>query len=127
MRIVKAKGFPSYGEWLDKGATTLWENWNCTLSKNHHMYSDVLSWMFKTVLGISPDDQAASFDSITVDPYFFSELEYAKGHYDSPRGRVSVHWQRTDNGVQLDITAPCDGYVSYKGKLLNCGTSTFTV
>ena len=127
MRIVKAHGFPSYREWIDRGATTLWENWNCTLSKNHHMYSDVLSWMMKTVVGISPFDQAKSFDSITVKPYIFDDLEYAKGHYDSPRGRVAVEWHKKDGKVELEIIAPCDGYVHYGDTLLAQGKSTFMI
>ena len=127
MRIVKAEGFPSYREWIDRGATTLFENWNCTLSKNHHMYSDVLSWLIKTVVGISPDDRDASFETLTVKPYVFADLTYAKGHYDSPRGRVSVEWRKTDDGVMLEITAPCDGYVRYKGTLLKCGKTIFKV
>ena len=127
MRIVKAHGFPSYKEWIDKGATTLWENWNCTLSKNHHMYSDVLSWMMKTVVGISPDDQAMTSDSITVKPYIFDDLDYAKGHYDSPHGRVEVEWRRKDGKVELQISAPCDGYVRYGDTLLTQGKSTFMI
>lgn len=127
MRIVKAHGFPSYREWIDRGATTLWETWTCTLSKNHHMYSDVISWLMKTVVGISPDDRDASFDAVTVQPYIFEGLQYAKGHYDSPRGRVAVEWHKKDGCVQLEITAPCDGYVSYNGRLLNGGKTVFTI
>ena len=127
MRIVTAHGFPSYREWIDRGATTLWETWTCTLSKNHHMYSDVLSWLMKTVVGISPDDRVATFETITVKPYFFADLEYAKGHYDSPRGRVSVEWRRTDEGISLDITAPCDGYVRYGGELIGSGKTTYII
>ena len=127
MRIIKAEGFPSYREWIDRGATTLWETWNCTLSKNHHMYSDVLSWLMKTVVGICPDDRMESYDSITVKPYFFEDLQYAKGHYDSPKGRVAVEWYKNDDGIRLEITAPCDGYVSYGGRLLDGGKTVFTI
>ena len=127
MRIIKAEGFPSYREWIDRGATTLWETWNCTLSKNHHMYSDVLSWLMKTVVGICPDDRVESYDSITVKPYFFEDLQYAKGHYDSPKGRVAVEWYKNDDGIRLEITAPCDGYVSYGGRLLDGGKTVFTI
>lgn len=127
MRIVKAHGFPSYREWIDRGATTLWENWNCTLSKNHHMYSDVISWLLKAVVGICPDDREASFDCITVSPYIFEDLQYAKGHYDSPRGRITVEWHKSDDGVRLEITAPCDGYVRYNDVLLAGGKSTFII
>lgn len=125
MRIVKAKGYPSYSEWLEKDATTLWEMWDCKLSRNHHMYSDVLSWLMKTVVGISPDDNAETFERIKIQPYFFDEMEYANGHYDSLKGRVSVDWKKIDKTVELKITAPCDAFVEYEGKLLSQGEHQF--
>lgn len=127
MRIIKVKGFPSYSDWLDKGATTLWEMWNCALSHNHHMYSDVISWIFKTVGGISPDDNAATFDSIEVSPYYFDEISYSRSYYDSPKGRVAVSWEKKDNTVRLTINSPADKYVIYRGEALPAGESSFTV
>ena len=123
MRIVTASGFPSYREWIDQGATTLWEFWDGKLSRNHHMFSDLTSWLIKTVGGISPDDQAATFDSITIKPYFFHSLDYAKAHYDSPKGRVGVDWRKVGQKICLKIDAPCDGYVGYEGKTLQKGVT----
>ncbi|MBR4173652.1 MAG: family 78 glycoside hydrolase catalytic domain, partial [Clostridia bacterium] len=41
-KIITVKGYPSYSDWFERGATSLWEYWdwqqNCD-SKNHHMYS----------------------------------------------------------------------------------------
>ena len=127
MRIVKVKGFPSYSEWLDKGATTLWEMWNSELSHNHHMYSDVVSWVFKTVGGISPDDNAPSFENIEVNPYFFDGIDYARSFYDSPMGRVEVDWTKKADGIHLSISSPTDKYVVYKGARLPYGKSEFII
>ena len=127
MRIVKVKGFPSYSEWIDNGATTLWEMWDSTLSHNHHMYSDVVSWIFKTVGGISPDDNAPSFENIEVDPYYFDGIDYCRSFYDSPMGRVEVNWTKSTDGVNLSIISPTDGYVVYKGNRLPSGKSEFII
>ena len=42
MKILASDGYPGYMNWLDKGATTLWETWQCGDSHNHHMYSCIL-------------------------------------------------------------------------------------
>lgn len=82
-KIITIDGYPSYKNWFLDGATTLYEYWDCYESKNHHMYSDVLSWIMKTIVGISPDDNAATFDKIEVNPYYFSGLTFANGSYES--------------------------------------------
>lgn len=125
MRIVTAKGYPSYSEWLEKDATTLWEMWDCKLSRNHHMYSDVLSWMMKTIIGISPNDNAATFEQIEIKPYFFKGLDFARGYYDSPKGKVFVAWERLQNAILLRIDAPEGKFVFYNNQFLLKGTTEF--
>ena len=76
-RILTAEGYPGYRDWFDQGAVTLWETWDWADrhdSKNHHMYSDVMSWMIKTILGIRQEEGSAGFSRILVEPHFFAEL-----------------------------------------------------
>ena len=120
-KIVTAGGFPSYREWIDRGATTLWEMWDSSRSKNHHMYSDVLSWLMKRAAGISPDDNAESYREIEIRPHFFEKLDYVRAFYDSPRGRVCVEWKRETGGIRLTIDSPISSYVKYGGALLSAG------
>lgn len=127
-RILTAEGYPSYFDWLKKGVSTLCETWKMHASQNHHMLSDFMSWIMKTVVGISPDDNAPIFDEIEVDPVFIDALDYASGYHDSPRGRVACAWKRAERGkILLSVTAPCDGYVRYKGEFLPKGISEFIV
>ncbi len=67
-RIIAAKGVPSYHVWLENGATTLCEMWDCTCSQNHHMYFDFKSWLMKTVIGINMTSPA--YETISVSPIF---------------------------------------------------------
>ncbi len=127
MRIITAKGYPSYSDWLEKDATTLWEMWDCKLSRNHHMYSDVLSWMMKTILGISPCDNARTYDTIKISPYFFKGLDFAKGYYDSIKGKVCVEWKRLKDSISLKIDAPEDKFVLYNNQFLPKGKVELTI
>ena len=91
------------------------------------MYSDVLSWMMKTILGISPDDNEATFEKIEVAPYFFQNLDFARGYYDAPKGRVGVAWERVADGISLKIDAPESHFVRYGGRFLPKGRTELLV
>lgn len=125
MRIIAADGFPSYRQWLDRGATALWEKWDREESKNHQMYSDVLSWMVKTLGGIGPDEQKPTFDQIEVRPWFTESLDFVRAHYDAPKGRVSVAWNRQGKKISISVCSPCEGYVFFGDAALPKGESTF--
>ncbi|MEE0946147.1 MAG: family 78 glycoside hydrolase catalytic domain [Acutalibacteraceae bacterium] len=126
-RIISRNGYPSYYNWLLDGATTLYEFWDSKESKNHHMYSDFMSWMMKTIVGISPDDNAASFDIIEIAPYFFNELKYAKGSYESVKGEIKVEWKRVDDKIELLIVSPQNNFAYYNGKVLDKGENRFII
>ena len=126
-RILTAESFPSYKKWLDNGATTLWEFWSCRASKNHHMYSDFMSWLIKTAGGINPDESKPCFDTVEISPYYFADLGFVRAHYDTPKGRVATEWTRENGTVTLTVTAPTTDCVIYNGSLLPKGKSVFTV
>ena len=104
-KILCAKGFPSYSAWVEDGATTLYEYWDSTTSKNHHMYSDFMSWMVKTVLGIRPCLDSPGFEKAEIAPFFFEGLDFAEGHCDTVRGRISVRWEREEGRIRLAVKA----------------------
>ena len=91
------------------------------------MYSDVLSWMMTTIIGISPNDNAATFERIEIKPYFFKGLNFARGYYDSPKGKVFVAWERLENSILLRIDAPEDKFVFYDNQYLLKGTTEFVL
>lgn len=79
-RVITADGYPSYRQWFTAGATTLWEHWKQTrpngdyASKNHHMYSDVLSYLVKSTLGIRHDRRTPEEPEFCLEPYFWTGL-----------------------------------------------------
>ena len=120
-KIITAKGYPSYTSWIKGGATTLCERWNMTESQNHHMYSDFMSWMIKTITGICPDIKYAGFKRVDINPYFFPQLSYAKAHCDTVRGRIGVEWKRDEDDIELRIEIPDGMEAYYRGKKLENG------
>lgn len=107
-RIVAQQDLPSWGWWIEQGATTLWEQWKGTESRNHIMFGDVSAWFYKALAGLVPDPQAPGFEHFTVKPQLVGDLTWAKADYDSPRGRIVSDWQ-VDNGVfRLHLIVPAN-------------------
>lgn len=127
-RIITAKGYPGYRAWLDLDATTLWEYWDYQLkddSKNHQMYSDVLSWMVKTILGIQQAEDSAGFKIVRIMPYFFEELNYVRGSCNTYGGKVSVSWKKEAGGIEIIIEVPEGMTVLYEEQRLHAGRYRF--
>ena len=107
-RMVAQKDQPSWGWWLEQGATTLWENWNGSESRNHIMYGDVSAWFYKALAGIQPDPQAPGFKHFFVTPHVVGDLTSARGEYDSIRGKIVSDWQVVKGEFRLNLTIPAN-------------------
>ncbi len=126
-RIVTAEGFPSYRNWYDDGMTTLYEMWHGLDSHNHHMYSDFMSWMMKTIIGIRPTSPA--YETVAIEPYFAPALTYAKGAINIPggKGTISVDWKREGEGIRMQIAVPAGVTAVFMAEPLTSGVYRFMV
>jgi len=94
-RLLLQKSYPSWLYAVEKGATTIWETWDGIRedgtvhdSLNHYSYGAVSGWLLSGVLGIKYD-----FDKVLIKPLPDERLKYAKGYYDSPKGRIVSEWK----------------------------------
>ena len=125
-KIITAKGYPSYTRWLDCGATTLWETWQPGQSKNHHMYSDFMSWLMKTLVGINIS--GAGYEKIKIKPEFIVGLDFCRGYIETVRGKISVEWKREKDGaIILEIDIPENVTAVYNGNELKQGRNIVKV
>lgn len=97
---------PSYAWQIAQGATTLWEEWDGSKSRNHTFFGDVNAWMMKTIAGINFDPAEPGFKRIVIKPHAVGDLSSAKAHYDSIRGRIVSAWTLKDGEFRLDVTIP---------------------
>jgi len=107
-RIASQKDLPSWGWWLAQGATTLWEEWNGSASRNHIMYGDISAWFYKTLAGINPDLSAPGFGHFFIKPNLVGDLTSARASYESVRGRIVSNWEIRDGRFQLRVTIPAN-------------------
>ena len=106
-RSVVNPEYPSYGNWVARGASTMWEDWEEGFSRNHHMYSDIIGWMIKYVAGLRLDDKADAYASFIAEPKMIEELTFAEAETDSAYGKVAVSWKKDGKDFTMKVTVPC--------------------
>lgn len=118
--LLVQDSFPSWLFSVKHGATTIWERWDGWTpeggvhkdwgmnSFNHYSLGSCGRWMFESVAGIACDPKHPGFGKVVVNPHVGGTLTWAKGSYDSIRGRIESGW-RIENGVlTIDVTVPAN-------------------
>ena len=107
-KMITRSDFPSYGNLLQRGATTLWESFliDEVESMNHHFWGDISSWFIKYLSGIQFNPQANDITILNIKPSFVSMLDYAEGYYNAPHGKIISSWKRTAMGIILSLQIP---------------------
>ena len=108
-KVLTHKGFPGWFYMLDSGATTLWETWapsDNTYSQNHPMFGSCAAWLMRGILGIQIAADAVGCDKVRVEPHAVAGITWAKGHLDTPKGRISVSWRLENGQLKIEKTLP---------------------
>ena len=107
-KMITRPDYPSYGNWIERGATTLWENFapDGVESMNHHFWGDISAWFIKNVAGINLNPGERDASTLKIAPAFLTELDSASAYHESPEGRISVSWERTEDAVVLKVQIP---------------------
>ncbi|MHB8968850.1 MAG: family 78 glycoside hydrolase catalytic domain [Pirellulaceae bacterium] len=106
-RIATQTTPPSYGDWVSRGATTLWEDWPGVGSLNHIMFGDISAWFYQELAGIHADASQPGFKHFIVRPRLVPGLSWASAEHASPYGRISVRWDRDESGVlTMNVQVP---------------------
>ena len=113
-RMVTNPTCPSYAWWIANGMTTLCEDWEMTISLNHHMFSEVDLWFYRYLAGIQLDE-----DRLTIAPQCLPQLEWVKAE----SRRVKVYWDREK--IQIDTPRQALLVLDGQQRLLMPGSYTF--
>jgi len=107
-RMITRPDYPSYGNWLQRGATTLWEKFWPTDrdSMNHHFWGDIGGWFIQCIAGIRLNPKRRSTYELTIAPNFIEALEHAEAWHDAPAGIIRSAWKRTEDGILLELEIP---------------------
>ncbi len=106
-RIATRTTYPSYGQWIRHGATTLWEGWGLLpASHNHIMFGDILGWMYNDMAGLKPDWRSPGFRTILINPHPVKALAWAQAEHESQFGLIKSAWRWQGRQLVLSITIP---------------------
>ncbi|TCC06255.1 alpha-L-rhamnosidase [Kribbella soli] len=104
---------PSWLTMLDRGATTIWEEWdgidddgNPHASLNHYSKGAVVHFLHTHVLGLRQAEDSVAWESFVVAPVQHREITWARGSYESPQGRIDVAWRIEGGTFQITVDIP---------------------
>ena len=109
--MIVRPDYPSYGNWIECGATTLWEEHQPKgafgNSQNHHFWGDISSWFIQALAGIRLDPHHIGKMEVEIRPSFIPQLTHAEGFHIAPAGKISSAWRREDDGgITLTVELP---------------------
>jgi len=116
-RLILNRTMPSWGYAIDHGATTIWERWDGYVegrgfqnpgmnSFSHYAIGSVGEWMYRTILGINPDETHPGYKHFILRPLPGGGLTWARGSYHSPHGEIACAWKLADGKLTLNVRVP---------------------
>ncbi|GIO92075.1 alpha-L-rhamnosidase [Paenibacillus lactis] len=101
--------YPSWLYAVKLGATTIWERWNSILSDgtisgtgmnslNHYAYGAIAEWMYRTVAGINPTEEAPGFRRAVLAPNPDYRLKWVKSSVNTAAGLYHSEWSFDEDG-----------------------------
>jgi alpha-L-rhamnosidase len=106
-QVAAQTTWPSWGDMVRQGATTLWEGWDAAVgTHNHVMLGDISAWFFETLAGIKCDARGPGFKKIIIQPRPAGDLSWVMAHHDSLHGRIVSNWKREGSKLLMDVTIP---------------------
>ena len=110
-KILVDPTYPSYGQWVARGETSLCEDFNRydqqISSLNHHFWGSISAWFIDCIAGIRFNPEADDIHRVDFVPHFVTGMEHASGYHICPDGRIEAAWQRTgESTIELMLTVP---------------------
>lgn len=108
LKMIIRPDFPSYGNWLERGATTLWEDFfpDKVSSMNHHFWGDISAWFIKCLAGIQFNPNGNNIKEVYIKPDFVTALDFAEGWHEAPDGKIVSSWKKCGEEIILKLEIP---------------------
>ena len=97
---------PSYGWWIEQGATTTWERWDGGGSRNHPMFGGGIVWLYRVLAGMNTDPLQPGYRNVIFKPQPAGDVTYASYSNETPFGTASIRWKKETGKFIMDIIVP---------------------
>lgn len=109
---------------VNMGATTVWERWNSVLpdgkisetgmnSLNHYAYGAVVSWVYKSIIGINIGVNGEGFRRVSFEPKIDERLKKVYGEYNSASGLYACGYEIEADKIRFELTVPYLGSAEF--------------
>jgi alpha-L-rhamnosidase len=109
--VLKKTTYPSFGYWIEKGSTTLLEQWEGKNSHNHQMFGSVDEYFYKYLAGIrSPEDGGTTrgYKQIQIQPYLPEGLSFVNASINTVAGKIESNWQQKEGSFAMKVVIPAN-------------------
>jgi alpha-L-rhamnosidase len=103
---MNKKTQPGYGWWIEQGATTTWEQWNGSGSRNHPMFGGGIVWFYRVLAGLNTDPTKPGYQNIIFKPQPAGDVTYANYSNLTPNGTASINWKKENKRMLIEIEVP---------------------
>lgn len=94
--MINKRDKPSFGWWIEQGATTTWEQWDGTFSHNHPFMGGGILWFYRDLAGLEPT--TPGYKTFEINPVIPEGLDYVKYWQETTYGRISIDWKVAADG-----------------------------
>ncbi len=100
------RDFPSYGNMIALGATTIWEEWDGDNSQIHNTMISVGLWFIEGLAGIRYDEQSPGFQHFIAVPGIESGLRRVDASLMTGYGKISSNWRVDQDTLTWELVVP---------------------
>ena len=105
-KIMNQRTQPSYGWWIEQGATTTWEKWDGTNSRNHPMFGGGITWFYRILAGMIADPENPGYRHIIFRPQPAADLSFVSYSSMTPYGESGIRWSKENNRLIIRVKVP---------------------
>jgi alpha-L-rhamnosidase len=121
---MNKKTKPSFGWWIDQGATTTWEQWDGSGSRNHPMFGGAIVWFYRELAGMNTDPSKPGYLNIIYKPQPAGDVTFASYSNETSNGIAAISWKKDAKIFKLDIKVPVGSTASVYVPALNATSVT---
>ena len=110
-RLLENEEQPGWLYEVNRGATTMWENWyglnesgKPKNSLNHYSPGAIIGWLYSRCAGIQP--LAPGFEKILIAPVVGGSFLYVNCSYESVAGLIRSDWKIEGRQFSLSVDVP---------------------
>lgn len=97
---------PSYGWWIEQGATTSWEHWDGKGSRNHPMFGGGIVWFYRVLAGMNVDPEQPGYRHIIFKPQPAGDVTFTSYSNETPYGTAGIRWEKSGDAFNVNVEVP---------------------